>query len=399
MKKILAFTFVIAIVVISLCSCTGVDTSNIKPKGLAIIMSHTQGFPNATISSDNAVSMIEETCKSFGSIKTIELDGNSFVAGDYKISKPSVNVDQAKLDQIVKKSVNAVITECNAVKATEPEVDLLSGIQLAANSLQGMKANEKSLIVYASGLTTKGLLNNLDGDLLNANPSSVVEQLKSMHAIPILKNTKVLWLGLGSTAGKQGKIPDSYKSKLQTLWTKILEAGGATVTFDSTPIQGEEGENLPETTVVEFVEDKLELTSVDLKKTYKFDGNSSVKFIADKSSFIDYSKAKTELKKVADALLSNTDERIVIVGTTATYGSDEYTLNLSLERATACKKVLEGFGVSSARIRCIGLGTKKFKYRVNDLSADGELIESEAAKNRAIYIFSEDSATAKSLNV
>lgn len=398
MKKIFAITLVIVIVVITLCSCSGVDTSNIKPKGLAIVMSHTQGFPNAAISSDKAVGMIEDTCKSFGSIKTIELDGNSFVAGDYKISKPSVDVDQAKLDQIVKKSVNAVITECNAVQASEPEIDLLSGIQLAANSLQGIKANEKSLIVYASGLSTKGLLNNLNGDLLNAEPSSVVEQLNSMHAIPVLKNTKVLWLGLGSTAGKQGKIPDSYKSKLQTLWTKILEAGGATVTFDSTPIQGEEGQDLPETSVVEFIEDKLEFTSVDLKKTYKFDENSSVKFIADKSRFIDYSKAKSELKKVANALL-NTDERIVIVGTTATYGTEEYTLNLSLARAKACKKVLEEFGVSSNRIRCIGLGTKKFKYRVNDLSADGELIESEAAKNRAIYIFSEDSATAKSLNV
>ena len=98
-------------------------------------------------------------------------------------------------------------------------------------------------------------------------------------------------------------------------------------------------------------------------------------------------------------MLSNTDERIVIVGTTATYGTKEYTMNLSLARAKACKEVLEGFGVSSTRIRCIGLGTKKFKYRVNDLSADGELIESEAAKNRAIYIFSENSDTAKNLNV
>lgn len=399
MKKIFAIILIAAVVLTSFCSCTGVDTSNIKPKGLSIVLSHTQGFPDTAINSERAIEMIDETCRSFGSIKTIELDGNSFIAGDYRITKPSVDVDQTKLNQIIKKSVNAVIAECNAVKAVEPEIDLLSGIQLAANSLNGMKTNDKNLLIYASGLSTKGLLNNLNGDLLNAEPSSVVEQLKSMKAIPSLKNTKVLWLGLGSTAGKQEKIPDSYIAKIQTLWTAILKAGGATVSFDTTPIQGEQGENLPKTSVVEFVEDKLELTSVNLKKTYKFDGNSSVKFIADKSSFIDYSKAKTELKKVADAMLSNPYERIVIVGTTATYGSEDYTLNLSFARAKACKKVLEEFGVSSTRIRCIGLGTKKFKYRVNDLTADGELIESEAAKNRAIYIFSEDSDTAKSLNM
>ena len=91
----------------------------------------------------------------------------------------------------------------------------------------------------------------------------------------------------------------------------------------------------------------------------------------------------------------NTGKRIMLVGTTASAGKDASCLSLSLNRANACKKTLIEMGVNEEQIEeTLGLGRKVCFLRVNDLDADGKLIENLASQNRAVFILDTDSSEA-----
>ena len=76
--------------------------------------------------------------------------------------------------------------------------------------------------------------------------------------------------------------------------------------------------------------------------------------------------------------------------TASTGGTGE---TLSLARAQACRDLLLELGASETQILCLGLGRSDNFLRVPDLDADGQLIESEAEKNRAVFLFSRESET------
>ena len=395
MKKILSIVTIVAITIAALFSISGcTPKEETEPKGLAIVLSHLRGFPNTSLRSDKTLDLIQETCESFGHIVTVEISGAPSVAGDYKVARPYEDVDQEKLDQIVRDSVNSLIAECDATRSQNPESDVLASIRLASDSLDGMNNKEKNLLIFSNGLSTTGILNNSEKDWISSEPDSIVEKLESLHQIPSLKNVKVVWIGIGSGAGEQASAPESIKFKLQQHWKAILEKGGAEVVFDNTPVQGDEGENLPKCGTVEFVSDSFDL-SEDV--TIKYDGDSPVKFLADKAEFISPADAQQELGKVAEQLNNHKEMKIVIVGTTSSEGNDSINDELSLARSKACLKILRENGVDETRVRCIGMGSKPFPFRVDDLDSNGNLIEAMAEKNRAIFIFSADNPTVKNL--
>ena len=68
----------------------------------------------------------------------------------------------------------------------------------------------------------------------------------------------------------------------------------------------------------------------------------------------------------------------------------EQCIKLSTERAETVKKLLIDFGADSSRIKTKGLGYTKNPLRVNDLNENGYLLESEAKKNRAVYILTDN---------
>ena len=395
MKKIISAIVATVITLTVLFSFSGCNESKeTEPKGLAIVLSHLRGFPNTSVNSDQGLGLIQSTCESFGHIITVEVSGTPQISGDYKVSKPAAAVNQDKLNQIVRNSVNSLIAECDATRAQTPESDVLASVRLAADYLEGMNNKEKNLLIFSNGLSTTGILSNSEKDWLSSEPETIVEKLESLHQIPSLKNVKVVWIGIGSGAGKQASAPESIKYRLQQHWKAILEAGGAEVVFDNTPIQGEEGDDLPPCGTVEFISDSIDL-SEDV--TIKYDGDSPVNFLADQAEFISPTDAQQELVKVAEQLKDHKDTKIVIVGTTSSEGNDSFNDDLSLDRAKACLRVLKEHGIDETRVKCVGMGSKPFPFRVDDLDSNGNLIQEMAVKNRAIFIFSADNPTIKDL--
>ena len=115
---------------------------------------------------------------------------------------------------------------------------------------------------------------------------------------------------------------------------------------------------------------------------------TQVQFVGDQAVFVDEAKAKEVLKPVAEAILAHPDHAILIAGTTATLGPEESSIELSQQRALAVKNLLiDTYGVPESQIHTVGLGYSKDPFeRGRDVDSNGNLIESEARKNRRVVV-------------
>lgn len=376
---------------------SAIEHTTDEPVSLSIVMGVHKNFPKLSFTAESIQKSIYDACYSYGDVSAFTVEGTPKPHGNYDIEKPDKSITDTKRKQLARQNTNKIINDCSLAAATTEEVDTLAAIKLSADDLQESSASNRQLIVYDSGLCTEGLLSQISNDVLSTDPELIVKKLAEVHSLPNLKGINVKWLGLGCVSGKQSEIPNSYKYKLEKLWTTIITASGGTVEFDKTPIYGEEAEGLPNVSTVSFVQDSLNIDYSDataVNAPIKFD-ESTIKFVGDSDAFIDDVGAKEALSPIADILVANPTFKIIIAGTTASVG-DGYAL--SFKRANACKKILVSMGANDAQIECIGLGSSENCFHVDDLDSNGNLIEEYAKLNRAIYIFAADSDVARIVN-
>ncbi len=405
MKKILSVVLSAVVVLTLALSLTGCSLTKEKkePLSLSIVLGVHKNFPALATNINSMQNSILDACETYGSVSTVVVEGKPTLRENYDISKPEKNISSSKARSIAKQKIATILSECQKLKAETPETDTLAALKLAANSVENASTSRKIILVFDSGLCTAGLLSQIESDVISADPKTIVEKLKNIHALPNLKGVKIIWVGLGCTSDEQQEIPDSYKYKLQELWTEILLSSGADFNpeedFKKSPLTGHETEGLPEVTPISFPKDSLdiELTGKDSLDSPVMFNESTIKFVGDKAEFVDKASAEKALEPIATLLIKNPDLNIIIAGTTASTGTDKGCNVLSVQRANVCKNVLVNKGASDSQIICIGLGRSKNCLRVDDLNLDGTLNEEAAKQNRAIFIFSADSNTASIL--
>lgn len=401
MKKVISIIISLVLVISGLSSLTGCsglqDSVETEPLALSIVMGVHKHFPKLTFNSESIQKAIYNACYSYGDVSTFTVEGVPRPYGDYDITKPDKSITDSKRKQLARQNTNSIIYDCSLATATTEEVDTLSALRLSANALQASSATKKEMLVYDSGLCTTGLLSQVSNDVLSADSKLIVEKLSDIHSLPDLEGVTVKWLGLAAVSGEQAEIPDSYKYRLEKLWTAIIVASGGKVEFDRTPVCGEEVKDLPGVSTVSFVQDSLNIDFSDVAAVkdgpIKFD-ESTIKFVADCEEFTEPESARETLAPIAKILIDNPTFNIVVAGTTASVG-DGYSL--SFKRAQACKNVLVSMGANSDQVECIGLGSSDNCFHVDDLDGNGKLIEEYAKLNRAIYIFAADSDVAKTI--
>lgn len=398
MKKLVSIVMILAITcvcAIGLTGCGGemVSKQPAMPLSTSIVLGVHENFPQIPYNTTSLYSKIYDSAYSWGNVSAVVVDGEPSVQCNWDIQDPGKNINNAKKKQLAKNSANTMVSNLAQVKATVPEIDTLKAIQVGVDTLSVTPDCDKSLIVFDAGLSTTGVLNFAEQNILDVPVEVIIEQLSNMHAIPNLSEVNVVWIGLGQVCGNQESLPSSYKYKLQTLWNEILNAGGAaSITFDTSPLPAKENTfDLPKCSVVPIVADRLEISSVSLPEAVKFDENSSVKFKGDKSEFIDVSAAEQELKPIAEYLCANTNEYIYILGMTATISGTNYGKELSVKRAEACKDLLIKNGAKENQLICVGLGQTPNPLRVNDTDENGLQIEELAKVNRAVFFIKSDS--------
>ena len=393
MKKLAT---IIPMLIIAVGLFTGCTNETPNTRATALVLGAHQNFPEINLNAQDIYNNIYDTSYSYGAVSVVVVDGEPYLFSDYKFTAPDKNIDDSKRKQIAKENTEQIILESKKAIAKTPEFDTLKALIIAANSLSSKGATNSYILMYDSGFSTSGLLNFSKENLINVAPEDIVSRLQELHAIPNLNGINILWTGCGEVSGAQTVLTENYKHKLKSIWTSIIDAGGGSLTMYDNPLSSDESDaQLPHCSVIPVVQDSLELKGADLSNPIKFDENSSVKFIPDSATFIDSDAALKELEPIAIFMNENHNIEILIVGSTATSGSDEYKNSLSLQRADACKKMLITLGANPNNIQTIGIGSKSCSLRVNDLNKDGTLNESLAQHNRAVFIMDSASSVAK----
>lgn len=394
MKRILSFILTVIFVAALFTGCT---TKNSRKQATSLVLGNHQNFPEINLNAQDIYNNIYNTSYSYGNVTVIIVDGEPYLFADYKFNAPDKNIDNTKRKQIAKENTEQIISECKNAIAKTPEIDTLKAITMSANSLSSKTADESYILVYDSGFSTTGLLNFAKENLINVPPESIVTRLKELNAIPNLNGINVIWTGCGEVSGSQTKLTENYKHNLKAIWTAIIEAGGGNLIIYDNPLSDSSStDSLPYCSTIPIVQDSLGLVGADFSNPVKFDENSSVKFIPDSATFIDPDAAHRELTPIAQNLMSN-NISVLIIGTTATSGNDEYKKQLSYKRANACKQALIDLGINENRISTVGIGSKSCSLHVNDLKSDGTLDERVAPMNRAVYIVSNNSSIASEI--
>lgn len=426
MKK----TIISLVLLLALCftfSGCGIFTSEpIEPVATVLIVGAHSNFPyQGSLSS--LTDSIYESCYTYGTVTIVVADGEPYVAADYNVKKPKANVDKSKRKMLAEEKTATIVKKIFSCTAKIPELDTLSALALAADKLNASDCSVKKIILADSGLSTTGLLNFASSQqLIEENPESIVEQLVDRKSLPNLSGVNVEVIGLGQTSGDQTSLTPSLKAQLTEIWQAILSSSGATVTINTTPLKAatESEQSLPAVSTITVIKDSLtftvpsyiEETSVEetmpteetpvtpaettvtpvIDEVVRFD-ETSIKFKSNTAELADKDKAAAALKPIGKILKDKPDLTVYLAGMTASTGGDGK--HLSLERAEAVKSLLLDMGANEEQISCVGLGRAENFLRVKDLDNDGNLVESKAKLNRAVFLFGADSDTAKKLGL
>lgn len=379
-------SLVITVVIIISCAFTGCS-GNTEPKdkpSLGIVIGAHKYNPTFTVSQELSDKILNIS-KNFGNVSVTVSSGTPKSVANWSLDVEKKDVGEAKLNQIAKANTQVIIQEIATLKADSPEVNTLSAIIKEANNLHDSEASTKTLIVYDTGLSTTGLLDFTTGNLINSSPSFIADQLEAHHSLPDLTGIDVFWSGCGQTRGEQ-ILDDENRFKLKAIWSEIINrCNPKRVYFNDAELTSETDNDLPEVSMVNTISSKIEVEQINETVPVISIEEDEVGFEPDTADFVDPSNAKATLSSLA-ATLCKTDETIYVIGSTASFGSSDSSKSLSKKRAATVVQTLIDNGVNKDSLVSIGIGQAKCSLRVNDIDANGNLVEEQAVHNRAVFL-------------
>ncbi len=381
-NKMISIGLIIVSIMVIFSGCT-----NTPRTSTSLVLGIHENFPLISYNNKSIYDSIYNACYSYGDFSAVVVDGDPQICASYEIKSPDKMVDGSKHKSIAEDYTNQVISSLSDTVAQTPEVDTLQAIIMSANALNASDCEVKKMLVYDSGLSTTGLLNFAEKNIIDADPQILIEQLKKYKAIPDLSGIDVSWVGLGEVCGNQLRLSTSYKAKLKEIYDAILIAGNAkSIDYDMSPLTNETSEfDFPHVTKVPIPQD----TIGDDFHFLKFD-NETINFQKDTAEFVDEDIARQALFDVAEQLINHRNTKVVLAASTATYGTVQSCENLAERRADAVKRLLVEMGVNDSQLCVYAIGQAKSRLRAEDLDSEGNLISEMAEKNRAVFIINEE---------
>ena len=413
-----------AVPLVSLTGCTdvveevkntiGMGAEDSAPaKHVAVIISPTanQRKPDLSL----AYSELYDSCYSYGYKSCIIDEGVPNMAFEADLTKEDrtrgLSEQNKKLD--AEAYVDQFIEKAGTIQAQTPEKDTVKSIRLAADSLADCEG-EKTIVLIDNGISTTGI--ETFTTFIGFNADQCIDALNESD-YPDLKDVNIVWYGLGDTVSPQDELSSVDVENLQAFWEKFLnKAGAASVRFSHkltvnttvdnsslpwvstvnvTPERSktpdfkllmEEVEDLPEDKRNDTIEEALAVGM-------KFD-EVSAQFQPDSYEITDKAAVISTMTPLANYLKNNTDKRVLLLGTTATVGTNESCVAFSLKRSEALKSVLvNNMNVESSQLITVGLGYEN-EFHIDDLNEEGSLNEN-AAKNRSVIFIDADSDIGK----
>lgn len=410
MNRSRSYIGVLLVLVICLtmaCLVTGCSDTGNDEIALAVVGSPHSNEPSFPLNAASVNDKLYNCCYTYGSVSFITCDGNPKVVYQTDIPKPEKSgLSENKKKTIANNYTAQLIKELSSLRSDVSEVDTLKAITYASKTLSSSSTSaDKVLVIMDSGLSTVGYLDFTKG-LLEVDTDSIVEALKKAEAIPTLTDVNVVWMYLGQTAAPQQELSESQKHKLEEIWKAILTEGGAKSIELVNDIASDEPDNsLPSVSVVDVQNRSIDVETNEIEpveivieppiETIVLD-NTSVRFIGDKAEFVDYEEASSVLEQYAKVLLNHPNNKVYVIGTTAT-GSTDFCNELSVNRANAVCQVLVSYGVPESQLIPIGMGYQD-PWHIDDVDDNGKQIEKYACQNRKVLIVDVNGDDATRLN-
>lgn len=406
-KNILMFFCMVMLVVSALTGCGSVlpETKVVSTSDCQNTVLVCGNHKTARIGNYNtAYESIRSTCSAEGAIAIIVADGDPYTAtGDIiQIPHQQRGLSHSKLSSIHESETNQILQLMASSYAQEEEVDLLKAIELGARQVNSSRFTGKTdFYVFDPGISTKSL-NFMLIDLETIDPSIIVAALKDKKMLPDLTNCGTIkWFNIGDV---DYEISSTKVEGIKSIWKAIIEASGGEVVFYTDPATQSFDENLNLPYVSKLPNDGIGIEDLDglqsdvtlAEEQPIVMTETELGFNPGECTFVDLETAEKKLSNLKDFLATDSGTDILIAGTTADWGSEEYQINLSTNRAETVKSYLVNNGIADERIETIGLGSgsKFYKY---DKESDGTLSPVAAAGNRLIIVMPLDCELSNSI--
>jgi hypothetical protein len=133
--------------------------------------------------------------------------------------------------ELIEENLARVSSSVSSLSATLPGLDLLAGLDQAVRGV-----SPGTLIVVSNGMGTEGGF-DLRQVGFNEPPVDLVRQLQQRGLLDnLLRGWRVVFTGLGSTAGAQDPLTKPARDTLLSYWSAICVAAGGRCGIDDSPL-------------------------------------------------------------------------------------------------------------------------------------------------------------------
>lgn len=414
MKKKVKRLGAVALAVVILAVLTGCGTQKVSASAsknqevhVAVVLGAHVNSPCVNLKLIQDV--IYQACYSQGSVTLVVDDGEPYCTA-INIPSQEKHLSKSKYDQIAKKQTKKILKLASSMKSRTADVDSIKSVQRAARALNSVEQKGKGdtelvrkLIICDNLLSTTGVLSFVDYNLNTANEGDITTQLKKLDEIPQLDGISVTAYNVGDTAGQQKSLPETSRKNLKAIWNSIFEAGSAKkVQFkDNLPLSSTYNkDSMPTVSPITVVQSSMEIHDTeDVNEAFADGGvlnfdETSIAFHEGTAELADEESASKALQYVTEYMNQYPDFKLVVCGTTACWGGEDYCKKLSLERADAICELLVKEGIDRSRLKSAGVGYSFADFYTYDQKPDGELDETIAKTNRSVKLVDWDSDTA-----
>lgn len=264
------------------------------------------------------------------------------------------------------------------MRAAEPEADVHAALVLAG--VAAGAPGPGTVVLVDSGVATRGWVDFTQPGLLDAQPADVVEYLRVNDVLPDLTGLTVL-LALGEVVLPQESL-GPRAARVREIWTAVALAGGATcVASIPGPLRQVRVDGAPPVTEVAVESPPPPGCAGGVLRD-----TGAVAFVMGTEDFVDDDAAREQLRPLAAELGRPSCGQVLLVGTTARWGTEAYQRNLGRLRAEKVRSVLvDELGADPARIQTDGVGSW-FQGYVPDNGPGGELLPGPAQLNRTVRV-------------
>jgi len=258
--------------------------------------------------------------------------------------------------------------------------DPWQAVSEAVGWLQGQGGG--TLVVDNSGLGTTGFLDYRQAGLLEATPADLVGFARAHHELPDAQGIHVILLGVGWTAPPQPALDAPERANLTAQWVALLDAAGATVSVNQTPLTGPGPPHAPKVSLVTAGQVAWRPPAGTCGTALN---SLQVHFVVGTATLTNPTAATALLSNLVATLIAN-HRAASFTGTTSSEGGPAINDPLSRLRAATIARLAESLGLPPTQIRSVvGLGSN-FPGYIPDTSPGGVLLPGPAAEDRQVII-------------